>query len=76
MLIVAGDETLPVAAARAGDSDAWFALFRRYQLPLYGYVVELVHIINLNNLGEALIQLDTMKDLETGAGCQRRYAFK
>jgi RNA polymerase sigma-70 factor (ECF subfamily) len=43
MLIVAGDETLPVAAARAGDSDAWAALFRRYQLPLYVYVVELVH---------------------------------
>jgi RNA polymerase sigma-70 factor (ECF subfamily) len=43
MLIVAGDEQLPVAAARAGDSDAWSALFRRYQLPLYVYVVELVH---------------------------------
>lgn len=43
MLIVAGDEQLPVAAARAGDSDAWAALFRRYQLPLYVYVVELVH---------------------------------
>jgi len=43
MLIVAGDETLPVAAARAGESDAWAALFRRYQLPLYVYVVELVH---------------------------------
>ena len=43
MLIVAGDEQLPVAAAREGDSDAWFALFRRYQLPVYVYVVELVH---------------------------------
>jgi RNA polymerase sigma-70 factor, ECF subfamily len=42
MLIVSGDEHLPVAAARAGDSDAWAALFRRYQLPLYVYVVELV----------------------------------
>ena len=43
MLIVAGDEQLPVAAARTGDSDAWSVLFRRYQLPLYVYVVELVH---------------------------------
>ena len=43
MLTVAGDEQLPVAAARQGDSDAWAALFRRYQLPLYVYVVELVH---------------------------------
>lgn len=42
MLIVAGEEQLPVAAARAGDSDAWSVLFRRYQLPLYVYVVELV----------------------------------
>lgn len=43
MLTVAGDEQLPVAAARKGDSNAWAALFRRYQLPLYVYVVELVH---------------------------------
>jgi RNA polymerase sigma-70 factor (ECF subfamily) len=43
MLTVAGDEHLPVAAAREGDSNAWTALFRRYQLPLYVYVVELVH---------------------------------
>lgn len=43
MLIVSGDEPLPVAAARAGSPDAWAALFRRYQLPLYVYVVELVH---------------------------------
>src|SRR4051812_17805322 len=42
MLIVAGEEILPVAAARTGDSDAWATLFRRYQLPLYVYVVELV----------------------------------
>ena len=42
MLVVAGDEQLPVAAARNGDPDAWDALFRRYQLPLYVYVVELV----------------------------------
>src|SRR3569832_1086695 len=42
MLIVAGDETLPVAGARRGDAGAWAILFRRYQLPLYVYVVELV----------------------------------
>lgn len=36
-------EPLPVADARAGDSHAWDALFRRYQLPLYTYVQELVH---------------------------------
>lgn len=35
-------ELLPVAAARDGDSLAWDALFRRYQLPLYVYVVELI----------------------------------
>ena len=37
------NEPLPVAEARAGVSEAWDALFRRYQLPLYTYVVELVH---------------------------------
>ena len=29
--------------ARAGEPAAWDALFRRYQLPLYVYVFELVH---------------------------------
>jgi RNA polymerase sigma-70 factor (ECF subfamily) len=43
MLAVPGDEQLPVAAARAGDPAAWDALFRRYQLPLYVYVFELLH---------------------------------
>ena len=43
MLAVAEDEQLPVAAARAGNAAAWDALFRRYQLPLYVYVFELVH---------------------------------
>ena len=42
MLAVAETEQLPVAAARAGEAAAWDALFRRYQLPLYVYVVELV----------------------------------
>jgi RNA polymerase sigma-70 factor (ECF subfamily) len=35
-------EQLPVAAARAGSPEAWDALFRRYQLPLYTYVFELI----------------------------------
>jgi RNA polymerase sigma-70 factor (ECF subfamily) len=39
---VADIETLPVLQARAGDSAAWDVLFRRYQLPLYVYVFELV----------------------------------
>jgi len=42
MLGVADDEQLPVRQARAGDSGAWDALFRRYQLPLYAYTFELV----------------------------------
>jgi RNA polymerase sigma-70 factor, ECF subfamily len=41
MLAVAEREQLPVAAARAGSSEAWHALFQRYQLPLYVYVFEL-----------------------------------
>jgi RNA polymerase sigma-70 factor (ECF subfamily) len=43
MLVVAGREQLPVAEARAGGTAAWDILFRRYQLPLYVYVFELVH---------------------------------
>src|SRR5688572_22677801 len=43
MLAVAEAEQLPVAAARTGDAAAWDALFRRYQLPLYVYVIELLH---------------------------------
>ena len=39
---VAEPEQLPVTQARAGESAAWDALFRRYQLPLYVYVFELV----------------------------------
>jgi RNA polymerase sigma-70 factor, ECF subfamily len=39
---VADIETLPVPQARAGEPAAWDALFRRYQLPLYVYVFELV----------------------------------
>lgn len=43
MLVVAEREQLPVAQARAGAPAAWDTLFRRYQLPLYVYVFELVH---------------------------------
>jgi RNA polymerase sigma-70 factor, ECF subfamily len=43
MQVVAECEQLPVAQARTGDPAAWDALFRRYQLPLYVYVFELVH---------------------------------
>jgi RNA polymerase sigma-70 factor (ECF subfamily) len=42
MLVVAEREQLPVRQAKAGDPEAWSALFRRYQLPLYVYVFELV----------------------------------
>ena len=43
MLVVAEREQLPVLQARAGEAAAWDTLFRRYQLPLYVYVFELVH---------------------------------
>jgi RNA polymerase sigma-70 factor, ECF subfamily len=43
MLVVAEREQLPVLQARAGEPAAWNTLFRRYQLPLYVYVFELVH---------------------------------
>ncbi|MFZ0828876.1 MAG: RNA polymerase sigma factor [Verrucomicrobiia bacterium] len=36
-------EQLPVPQAKAGEPEAWDGLFRRYQLPLYVYVFELVH---------------------------------
>jgi len=42
MTEVSAPEPLPVAQARAGDPAAWDALFRRYQLPLYVFVIELV----------------------------------
>jgi RNA polymerase sigma-70 factor (ECF subfamily) len=43
MLVVFEPEPLPIGAARAGDADAWNTLFKRYQLPLYTYVFELLH---------------------------------
>ena len=39
---VAEPEQLPVSLARAGNPAAWDTLFRRYQLPLYVYVFELI----------------------------------
>jgi len=42
MLVMAECNPLPVPQARAGDQAAWDVLFRRYQLPLYVYVFELV----------------------------------
>jgi RNA polymerase sigma-70 factor (ECF subfamily) len=42
MLVVAEREQLPVEQAKAGEAEAWSVLFRRYQLPLYAYVFELV----------------------------------
>lgn len=42
MLVVPDREQLPVRAARTGSPEAWNVLFRRYQLPLYTYVFELV----------------------------------
>lgn len=42
MLEVSAPEQLPVAQARAGEPAAWDTLLRRYQLPLYVYVFELV----------------------------------
>jgi RNA polymerase sigma-70 factor (ECF subfamily) len=43
MLVVSQNEQLPVKQAKAGEPEAWNALFKRYQLPLYVYVYELVH---------------------------------
>lgn len=43
MLVVSEREQLPVAEARLGDADAWDVLVKRYQLPLYSYVYELLH---------------------------------
>src|SRR5882724_5798542 len=42
MLVVIEREQLPVAEAREGNVEAWESLFRRYRLPLYVYIVELV----------------------------------
>ncbi|MBL9173452.1 MAG: RNA polymerase sigma factor [Verrucomicrobiales bacterium] len=54
MAAVAKRELLPVPAARAGSSEAWDFLFRRYQLPLYAYVQELV--------GQEQLSLDLVQE--------------
>ena len=43
MLVVDEREQLPVTQARTGSPEAWNVLFKRYQLPLYVYVFELLH---------------------------------
>jgi len=42
MQVVACTEHLPVQEARAGEPEAWDTLLKRYQLPLYVYVFEMV----------------------------------
>ena len=42
MLAVAETNNCPCSRPGAGEPEAWDALFRRYQLPLYVYVFELV----------------------------------
>jgi RNA polymerase sigma-70 factor (ECF subfamily) len=42
MPVVTEHEQLSARRARAGDAAAWDVLFKRYQLPLYTYVFELV----------------------------------
>ena len=42
MLLVAEDVTMLVGEAKTGSPDAWNHLFKRFQLPLYVYVQELV----------------------------------
>jgi RNA polymerase sigma-70 factor, ECF subfamily len=42
MPVVIEEQPLPVREARAGEPAAWEALLRRYRLPLYAYVFELV----------------------------------
>jgi RNA polymerase sigma-70 factor, ECF subfamily len=42
MPLLARNETLPVHQAQAGDPAAWDALYRRYQLPLYAFIQEMV----------------------------------
>ena len=41
-MVVASEQATQVQEARAGNPAAWDPLFRRYQLPLYAYVFEMV----------------------------------
>ena len=40
VLVESCPDTLPVSAAREGQSEAWDTLFKRFHLPLYSYVYE------------------------------------
>ncbi|MGD1018709.1 MAG: RNA polymerase sigma factor [Verrucomicrobiia bacterium] len=68
MLVVAEREQLPVADARAGNAEAWKTLFRRYRLPLYVYVFELLRDeqATLDLVQEAFISafrhIDSLRD--------------
>jgi RNA polymerase sigma-70 factor (ECF subfamily) len=42
MLVVTEREPMPVQEARAGKSEAWDVLWKRYHLPLYTFAYELV----------------------------------
>ena len=42
MPAVVPSEKLPISQARALDSRAWDQLFRRYQLPLYTFIFDLI----------------------------------
>lgn len=70
MLVVTEREQLPVAEAREGSVEAWELLFRRYRLPLYVYVFELVRDeqTSLDLVQEAFINafrhLSTLRDDE------------
>jgi len=80
MLVVAEREQLPVPQARAGEPGAWDVLFRRYQLPLYVYVFELVRDeqVTLDVVQETFIAAvrisvgcGTMKSLGAGYSASR-----
>ena len=68
MQVVAELEQLPIAQARIGDATAWDRLFRRYQLPLYVFVVEMVRDeqASLDIVQESFINavrhLDTLRE--------------
>jgi RNA polymerase sigma-70 factor (ECF subfamily) len=78
MLVVAEREKLPVEehvrAARAGSANAWEELFKRYQLPLYVYVFELLRNeqTSLDVVQETFINairhIDSLRDDEKFGG--------
>ncbi|MCK6501378.1 MAG: sigma-70 family RNA polymerase sigma factor [Nitrospira sp.] len=62
------DAELPVPDARRGNPDAWDVLFRRYQLPLYTYAMDLLRDEHLaldviqETFLKAFRHLDTLRD--------------